>query len=91
MLRGGDYEPNYTKQYRYLIKYEGQWFYRDLWTAKPDWSDGVTDVIWIKNDVTMIASWWLKRDGKRYIKRPSPMVTESEMVMLMLQVDHGLI
>lgn len=67
----------------YLIKHCGVWKLFRTWALKPDWDDEVTDVIWLKNPETMIASWWHMKNGKRYME----CVKDEELVFLLLQVE----
>ena len=77
-----------VRKHRYLIKHEGVWKFLSTWAVSPDWDDEVTDVIWLKNDETMIASWWLMKNGRRYIKRAPQTVKDEELTMILLQVEN---
>lgn len=86
MFTSGNYEPSSSK-HRYLIKHEGNWKIIQTWATTPDWDDDVTDVIWLKNPVSMIASWWQMKDGIRSSKRGVERVTDEELAFLLLQVE----
>ena len=74
-------------KYRYLINHQGIWKYYDTWSMSPDWDDEVTDVIWLKSS-DMVASWWQMRDGKKFRRKQQEIVTDDELVMLLLQVQN---
>ena len=74
-------------KYRYLINHRGIWKYYDTWALAPDWDDEVTDVIWLKSP-DMVASWWQMRDGKKIRRKEQQIVTDDELVMLLLQVQN---
>lgn len=79
---------NGTAKYRYLIKHQGVWKILETWAAAPDWDDEVTDIIWLKNPMNMVASWWQMKNGKRYIKRAPERVKDEELAFLLLQVQN---
>lgn len=74
-------------RHRYLIKHQGVWKILKTWAVRPDWDDEVTDVIWLQDKETMIASWWQMKNGRRYITRPPDRVTDDELAFLLLQVE----
>lgn len=73
---------------RYLIKHQGVWKILKTWTMIPDWEDEVTDVIWLKNPETMIASWWEMKDGVLSGKRGPERVKDEELTFLLLQAQE---
>ena len=73
---------------RYLIKHQGVWKFLETWALSPDWDDEVTDVIWVQNKETMIASWWQMKDGVRSGKRGPERVKDEELTFLLLQVEE---
>lgn len=81
-----DWAPGCHLKYRYLIKHQGQWKFVENWAAHPEWDDEVTDVIWLKNHDSMIANWWLMKNGRRYITR-EVQVKDDELTFLLLQVE----
>lgn len=88
MFTSSNFEPRIRK-HRYLIKHQGVWKIFKTWASKPDWDDEVTDAIWLQDKETMIASWWQKKNGKRYIKRTPERVKDEELTILLLQVEQG--
>jgi hypothetical protein len=87
VFTSGNQSWGYTK-HRYLIKHQGVWKILKTWASKPDWDDEVTDVIWLQDKETMIASWWQKKNGKRYIKRTPERVKDNELSFLLLKVKE---
>lgn len=84
MFTSGNFEPDYSKKYRYLIKGRGVWKRENAWTINP-WNNLVTDAIWLQDPKT---SWWHIRNGKSFYK-DAPMVTDDELTMILLQVEHA--
>jgi hypothetical protein len=83
------FEPDYSVRHRYLIKHQGVWKILETWASQPDWDNEVTDVIWLKNPKTMIASWWQRKNGRRYIKRQPEIVKDDELTILLLQAERS--
>ena len=84
MFTSGEYDRRLTK-HRYLIKHQGVWKILATWASKPDWTDEVTDVIWLQDKETMIASWWLMKNGKRQTE----IVKNEELTILLLQAERS--
>ena len=78
--------PTTLAKHRYLIHHQGVWKYYDTWSLMPDWDDEVTDVVWLKSP-SMVASWWQMRDGKKIRRKEQQVVTDEELVMLLLKVQ----
>ena len=78
--------PTTLAKHRYLIHHQGVWKYYDTWSLMPDWDDEVTDVVWLKSP-SMVASWWQMRDGKKIRRKEQQIVTDEELVMLLLKVQ----
>lgn len=72
---------------RYLIKQQGEWKILTTYASFPNWDNDVTDVIWLKNHETMIASWWHIKDSERMYKT-SVRVQDEELSFIMLQVKN---
>jgi len=88
MFSSANQSWGYTK-HRYLIKHQGVWKILKTWARKPDWDDEVTDAIWLQDKETMIASWWLMKNGRRYIKRQPEIVKNEELTILLLQAERS--
>jgi hypothetical protein len=88
VFSSGNQSWGYTK-HRYLIKHQGVWKILKTWASKPDWDDEVTDAIWLQDKETMIASWWLIKNGRRYIKRQPEIVKNEELTILLLQAERS--
>jgi hypothetical protein len=88
VFTSSNFEP-LLRKHRYLIKHQSVWKILETWASKPDWDDEVTDVIWLQNPETMIASWWQMKDGKRYIKRKPKIATQEELTILLLQAERS--
>lgn len=86
MFTSGNLNVEWNTKRRYLIKHQGVWKILKTWAICPDWDDDVTDAIWLKNE-DMVASWWLMKNGRRYIRRKQPMITDEELAFLLLQVE----
>ena len=81
-----DWSNSHSK-YRYLIKHQGVWKILETWAASPDWDDEVTDVIWLKNPMNMVASWWQMKNGVPSGKRGPYLVKDEDLAFLLLQVE----
>ena len=79
-------QPVPSRKYRYLVNIRNVWRYYDTWSMSPDWDKEVTDVVWVKSP-DMVASWWQMRDGKRIRRAEQQIVTDEELVMLLLKVQ----
>jgi hypothetical protein len=88
MFSSGNQSFGYTK-HRYLIKHQGVWKILKTWAIKPNWDDEVTDAIWLQDKETMIASWWQKKNGRRYINRTPERVKDEELTILLLQAERS--
>lgn len=86
MFTSANFEPM-VRKHRYLIKHQGSWKFLNTWAVSPDWDDEVTDVIWIQDPTTMIASWWMMKNSRRYIKRNPEQVKDDELAFLLLQAE----
>jgi hypothetical protein len=87
VFTSANYNP--SGKYRYLIKHQGVWKILKTWASRPDWDDEVTDAIWLQDKETMIASWWLMKNGRRYIKRQPEIVKNEELTILLLQAERS--
>lgn len=86
MFTIADYDPTRSTKYRYLIKHRGVWKIFTTWANRPNWDNEVTDVIWLKSQHTT-ENWRLMKNKRRYFKRSNPIVSEKEIVLLLLQVE----
>lgn len=77
-----------SERFRYLIKHHGIWKLTQNWATWPEWDEEVTDVIWLQNYETMIASWWQMKEGRRLTRREPERVKDEELTMLLLQAEN---